>query len=200
MAGGLGATTLYMLDGSAQQTFGGHTYLGEDPGRQLRDPGPGSASRSPRRWGKARPPSRPAFFGLTGPAIQQLCAPETQGQTCNIYFGFWVNPLTGAVISSPVLWFAGIVDTGSIQVDQNSKSVDINVVAQSEWLFLNNDGAKLNSSWHQSFFPTETGFAFVDNVSHQLPWGMNGPRPDQVTDIANYDYGPSAQPITNGLG
>jgi len=57
-------------------------------------------------------------------------------------------------------------------------------------MFLPTDGAKLNSAYHQDFFPGELGFEFVDGVQHNIPWGQKGPRPDNVTNVHNWDSNP----------
>lgn len=190
------AKTLRLLDGSGSMTFSGMTFIGQDA-----DYGAwaGVGGAIEEAMGQASPKLKVTFRGLSLTAIEQLCAPSVQGSNANLYWGFF-NPATGAVIATPVLWFAGSTDVGHITATDQTVDVDMDIVAQSEWFFLNQEGARLNSSWHQQFFAGEVGFAFVDGVTHQIPWGMKGPRPDQVTLLPNYDYGPKipARSILNG--
>ena len=188
------AKTLRLLDGAASLTFGGMTFVGLDG-----DYGAwaGLSGMIEESIGQASPKIKATFRGLSMNAIDQLCAPSVQGSPASLYYGFF-NPATGAVIPTPVNWFAGATDVGHITATDQTLDVDVDIVSQSEWFFLQGEGARLNSAWHELFFGGETGFAFVDGVTHQIPWGMKGPRPDQVTLKPNYDYGPKIPNPTIG--
>jgi hypothetical protein len=107
---------------------------------------------------------------LTDEAQQQLGQPASQLAPVTLYTGE-LNQTTGLPIVDPELVFAGKLDIGTITVGQNSRTIVFDVMAASELMFINNDGSTLNGSWHNEFFPGETGFQFVDYIDHQVPWG-----------------------------
>ena len=182
----LPATTLCMLDGSGVMAWGGNTFVGSDGdygvwcgvGEPIED---GIVTTSPK--------FKTTFKTLSQTANQQLCQPESQLAPVLIYYGYY-NLATGLPVSDPIVWFSGYLDNGNLTTDDSSADVDLNIVAGTELMFLPNDGARLNGAYHQIFFSGENGFAFVDGVSHQIPWGVGGPRPDQVTDVSNFDNSP----------
>jgi hypothetical protein len=187
----LPAKTLCLLDGSGVLTWGGHTYVGADP-----DYG---------SWGGFDPISeqsggqavrfRTSFMTVSDLAIQQMAQPESQGAPIVISYGF-VSVATGLPVSDPEIEFAGILDFGKLSNGADTKNLMMEACDAYELLFQANDGATLSSAYHNLWFPAEKGFEFVDNVTHQIPWGQSGPRPDQVTNIDNFDVGPGL-PATN---
>lgn len=198
--GGNAQKNVTLLDGAGTVTFGGSTYVGSDP-----DFGSWSNSDS-FQDGIALQSSRfqVTLSLLTPRAVAQVGQPGAQGSPVAVYLGF-INRATGQPVSTPVTMKQGFLDTAKITVGPNTKAVDIDVVGAAEFLMMSNDGQRLNLAFQSIFFPADTGFAFVDNVNHQLPWGQSGPRPDQVTAVRNYDTGfsgaaPSYGRFQIGLG
>lgn len=185
--GAIPAKTLRLLDGSGVLSWSGMSFVARDS-----DFGVWSGIGDPieEEIAVQSPKFRAGFSGLSTLAITQLCQPQSQGAPVILYYGYF-SLATGQPIATPVKWFVGAIDTCDIQVGESSVDVDVNVVSAAEYMMMNNEGARLNSAYHQTFFPGENGFAFVDNVQHQIPWGASGPRPDQVTDRSNWDNTPT---------
>ena len=188
----LPATTVQLLDGSGVMAWDGMSFTGQDGNYGAWG---GITDTLEKSLATAAPKFQTGFVGLSGQAIQQLCQPQTQGAPVNLFYGYF-NIATGQPIANPITWFVGAVDVCHLKVSETQVSVDMDVVAASEFMLMNNEGARLNSAYHQLFFPGERGFAFVDNVTHQIPWAAAGPRPDQVTDASNFDNSPSPPKTT----
>lgn len=193
--GSIPAKTLRLLDGAGTVTFGGYTWVGQDA-----DYGSWAAA-DVFEDGVALQSSRiqASLSLLTANATAQVASPYSQGAPFTIYLGF-MNQATGAPVSTPVTVRTGFLDISKVTLGKNSKAIDCDLVGAFEWLTFPNDGERLSSGYHNLFFPTETGFDYVDNVTHTLPWGQSGPRPDQVTQVRNYDTGFSPAGGSGGSG
>ncbi len=182
--GAVAAKTLQLLDGAGTVSFSGLTFVGTDP-----DFGTITAVDSFEDGVAVQSSRCQVSLGvLTSNALALIGQPGAQGAPFTVYLG-WLNRATGQPVSTPVVIRTGFLDTTKISLALNSQAVDCDFVGAFEYLTFANDGQSLCSSYHNLFYPTETGFDFVDNVTHQLPWGQNGPRPDQVTLVRNYDTG-----------
>jgi hypothetical protein len=177
----LAAKRLRLLDGSGVLTFLGDTWVGADGdygSLQGGDPIEESVATEAPKFGLTLMP-------LTDEAMQQIGAPLAQGSPITIYEGY-LNPATGRPVSDPVAIWYGQLDIGHLTVGKNAKSIIIDVMCAAELMLLTDNGSTLSSSWHNEFFPGELGFGFVDSVTHPVPWGAQGPRPDQAINANNY--------------
>jgi hypothetical protein len=122
---------------------------------------------------------------LTDEAQQQLGQPLAQGAPVTIYSGY-LDPTTHQPLGTPETVSNGMLDIGNITLGLNQRTIALDVFCAAELFMLTDDGSKLTSSWHNQFYPNELGFQFVDYVTHPVPWGAQGPRPDQAINADNY--------------
>ncbi|MES2902832.1 MAG: hypothetical protein V4696_01480 [Pseudomonadota bacterium] len=103
-----------------------------------------------------------------------LAQAEMQGKPLR----FWlaeVDADTGLMIGTPEKMFEGQVDTVSISLGQNDRTVVIEYVDAAERLFAIREGNVLTSRFHQTAWPGELGFDHCTGVGLQVPWGVSGP-------------------------
>ena len=162
--------TINLIDGSGAITFGGHTFTGYDPVYgALDEVSPTTeaiATSAPTFSFKLLPPSENAIGGLAAPA--------NQGAPVRAWFGV-VNELTGQTIGTPELLWHGRFDTATINVSENSQSVDVMTVSAYDRFFASEEGERLNASWHTKFFPGETGLDQITQALQSPWWGAIGP-------------------------
>lgn len=121
------------------------------------------------------------IFPPTNTASAAICEPSTQGSQVSMWFGA-VNRSTGALIGTPYLCWKGQLDTAVGTFDRNQRFVKID--AESSWdrLFDQDEGILLDNATHQMIWPGELGLEYITNVQYQIPWGLDGPRPNVVAD------------------
>ena len=177
----LAAKTLRLLDGSGVVSFGGMTFLGSDG-----DYGAWMGCEAITEQVATEAPKFTLTMGpLSDEAQQQMGQPVAQGSAVTIYSG-WLDPTTLQPIPTPEVVWQGLLDIGNITLAQNQRYIELDVYCYAELMMLTDDGSKLTSSWHNQFYPNELGFQFVDYVTHTVPWGAQGPRPDQAINGTNY--------------
>ncbi len=187
----LAAKTLRLLDGAGVLTWGGNTFLGSDG-----DYGAWAGFESVEEGIATQSAATGlTLMPLTDAVVQQIGQPASQGSLITMYLGF-LNLVTGQPVCDPPVYRYGVLNSCKRGVGKNSANLTVQMASYYEFLAMGGAGGKLSSAFHQQFFPNETGFAFVDNVQHQLPWGASGPRPDQVTDVRNYDSDPGPDQTT----
>ncbi len=175
-----GGPPLRLLDASAEVTFMGRTFRGEDPEYGVLDGLPtisdGVGDEAPSFDLVIQAPSTAAAARLTSPAMQ--------GQSVLVWFGA-INPLSGAVDGEPFLAFAGDVDVGTLKAGEGTRAVVLECTSIWDRFFEDWEGVRLTNAFHQSVWPGELGLEFVTDVSRSLPWGSDSPRPDVVRDATN---------------
>ena len=177
----LPAKTLRLLDGSGSVSWGAMTFVGSDG-----DYGtwPGCEQISEQLATEA-----PKFAVMLGPlsdeAQQQMGQPISHGAPVTIYGGY-LDAATLQPLGTPETVWSGQLDIGKITLGPNQRTIALDVYCAAELMMLTDDGSKLTSSWHNQFYPDELGFQFVDYVTHTVPWGAQGPRPDQAINGTNY--------------
>ena len=187
----LPAKTLCLLDGPGSISWGGPTYVGSDgdygawAGFESMEEGIATQSSS----------TQLSLMPLSDAVVQQIGQPISQGSPITIYCGY-LDLAAGTPVCNPPVFRYGVLNTCKRGVGKNSASLTLQMASYYEFLAMGGAGGKLSAAFHNQFFPAETGFAFVDNVQHQLPWGASGPRPDQVTDVRNYDSDPGPDQTT----
>lgn len=103
-----------------------------------------------------------------------LFQPDAQGSRMR----FWlaeVNPVTGAVVGTPELIFAGLLDTLTLHTGRTRRVVEIEFMSEAERLFWTKEGNVLSNRFHQLAWPGELGFKHVTGVPSLVPWGVAGP-------------------------
>ena len=177
----LPAKTLRLLDGSGSVTWGGMTFVGAD--------GDYGAWLLCEQITEQMATEAPKFALTLGPlsdeAQQQTAQPTSQGAPVTLYGGY-LDPVTLQPLGTPETVWSGMLDIGNLTLSQNKRTIALDVYCAAELMMQTDDGSKLTSSWHNQFYPNELGFQFVDFVTHPVPWGAQGPRPDQAINGSNY--------------
>jgi hypothetical protein len=173
----VGGGQLRLLDGSGQVSFGGRTFISKDPEFGVLS----SLEAITDGFGDEAPSMRIGINPPTASAAAILAAQDMQGKTVLVWLGS-VTHATGAVDPDPLLIFAGEVDVAQLSVAMGSRSLVLDCVSVWERLFEDAEGVRLTNSFHQLAWPGELGFEFVTDVTRQLPWGSDTPRPQVIAD------------------
>lgn len=122
--------------------------------------------------GDQAPALRLTLFPASDAAAADLAGADMQGSEVTFYLVI-INPDTGAVIGTPEEIFSGLLDVPTLRSGPNSRSLEYEITSVLEDMFMNDDGARLNNAFHQSFWPGELGFEFVTAIPHQIYWHTN---------------------------
>lgn len=110
------------------------------------------------------PPSNAALTPLQAGAYQRVAV------------RLWLaeyNPATGAVVGTPDLRFAGLMDRVRQQFGYRQLSMVVSCVPQLEALFFADDGNGLSPAFHKSLFAGETGHDQATGLVIPISWGVN---------------------------
>jgi len=91
---------------------------------------------------------------------------------------FWLAEYdieTGLIVGTPELRFSGFVDQPAIRSTGNEYTVSIVAVPELEYMFNQDTGNTLSSSFHKMIFPGETGHDNATGLSVPIAWGVQGP-------------------------
>lgn len=165
--------TIRLLDGAGVLVFNGHTFVGHDDAYGSL----GSIDISADGQGNEAPTAQFTInvADMTvGPAFS---TPQAQGSPVSTYVGAF-DPTTGLVLGTPDLRFYGEIDTIDWDRDASGNpSLQIEAVSGFERFFENDEGNRLNDTFHQSIWPGEKGLAYITMVLDQIPWGVAGAKP-----------------------
>lgn len=178
------ARTVFLLDGAAQVTFGGETYLGLDPEFGTLD----SIDVISGGEGEQAPEISLVLNPADAVAATTLANPAMQGSETRIYVGA-LDRMTGVPIGAPELKFLGEVDVPTLSSSMGSRTVEYSVVSVFDRLFDVDEGIRASDAWHQSVWPGEKGLEYMTAVEKNLYWGQQSP---QVTN--------SLPPMYRGFG
>jgi hypothetical protein len=162
--------TLRLLDGAAQITIGGETFVGEDSVFGAIE----TIGALDERIGEEAPEIEIGLLPPDASAAATLAAAEMQGSPVQILFGAF-DPSTGAVVGTPEVLFYGEVDVPTIESAEGSRRVSYTVVSVFERLFEVNEGERASDGWHQSIWPGELGFEYMTGTLKNLYWGAKLP-------------------------
>ena len=170
---------LRLLDGAGVLTLFGNTFVGSDQtyGALM------SIDSFSDGVGDDAPTMKVTLLPPNNTSMADLAAADVQGSQVSLWVGL-VNPATGLPVSDPDLRFIGSVDVPTIQIDKNSKTLELACISSFEQFFRDDEGVRLSDAWHQSVWPGELGLQFVSGVQLQMPWGADAPRPVLVTDVS----------------
>lgn len=167
-----------LLDGAGVATFSSMTFSGSDATygtlAAIDTLSDGIEEQAPRLRITLLPP--------TTTAAADLASMDVQGSLVRLWFGA-INPVTGLVVPDPDLWFAGALDVPTLSISEAGRTLEYEVASVWDRFFRHDEGARLNDAFHQSVWPGELGFEFVNEVQRQLPWGADTPRPGFVRDV-----------------
>lgn len=160
------------LDASFVATFTANgmtsTFVGEDPIygvlAAVEDISDGGEDEAPRTRIHINPP--------TLSAMSALAQSVNQGSKVEIWEGL-IDRASGLVVPDPDLAFEGFYDQPSWQPGSLDLTIDCGSIF--ELFFENEEGVRLNDSFHQSIWPGELGFEYAQEIeSRKLPWGQQG--------------------------
>lgn len=172
----LPSETLRLLDGAGAVTFGGRTFVGQDPALGVL-----ASIEALTDGGEEAPSVRIAVLPPTNTAMATLADPLAQGGAVFIWLGV-MAPTTGAVVGEPELLFAGEIDVPVLEVGRGQRLLTLDCVSIFDRFFEDREGVRLTNSFHQSVWPGELGLEFVTGVKRQMPWGSDQVRPAAVKD------------------
>ena len=186
-----------LLDGSAELTWGGDTYRGEDAVFGVLD----SIDTLTDAADDQAPSLAIGLLPASGVAATQLSAPAMQGSRVQVFLGAWV-PATGAVVPSPVALFDGELDTTEIKLGKGTRRLDIECVSGFERFFELEEGARLSDGFHKSVWPGEEGLANVTGVTATITWGGKPPSGTVASGggLSGGGFGGAAGRLANGIG
>lgn len=167
----------------------------EFPGRTLR-----LSDGSFIDWGAERYASKDATFGIIG-GLQEisegvgeevpvfeltllppsdtpastLAAPGYQAARAR----FWLAEYdydTGVIVGTPDLQFDGQVDQITLGFGPGQRTMGVSIVSNTARLLERNIGNSLNSAFHKSVWPGETGHDNADGLGRQVAWGVEAGR------------------------
>lgn len=169
-----------LLDGSGLASFNGAQFVGLDPVY-----GSLSSISSYTDGVDGQAPSVTlTLLTPTNAGVAALAAPAAQGSQVSIWVGV-MDPVTGLVVPDPVLCLIGEIDVPTLQIGQNTRSIQLSIISIWDRFLEQDEGFCLNNGFQQSLWPGELGLEFVSAVQQQLPWGSDAPRPVLVTDVPN---------------
>lgn len=162
--------TLRLLTGAGIAVFDGKTFTGADATygvlHSVEDLTDGSGDEAPA--------INVTLIPASDAAAADLAAASMQGSPVTIWMGV-VDPTNGLVIGEPLMIFLGELDLPTLKVGPNSRTLELEITSVFEYLFFNDDGARLSDTFHQYVWPGELGFSFCIAVLHEIYWGGDAP-------------------------
>ncbi|HEX2594809.1 MAG TPA: hypothetical protein VHL34_25125 [Rhizomicrobium sp.] len=161
--------TLRLLLGGGTAIFGGETYVSNDPTfgalQSIDDLSDGTGDTAPSL----------SFTLLTASdaAAAAIASAQMQGSEVKLFIGA-VDPETGQVIGTD-LRFIGELDVPKLIAGKGSRVIQYDCISAWDDFFFDDDGARLNDTFHQYIFPGERGLSFVSAVADQIYWGQENP-------------------------
>ena len=166
----LAAGTVRLLDGAGSLTFSSKTFTGKDATYGML----GGIEPVREEIGLEASRLRLLVLPPSTSAVTTLMAEANQGGAVSIWMGC-ITRSTGAVVADPELLFTGFYDTAKAVGGRNSLSVEIDVASDWERFFTAEEGARLNTAWHQSIWTGELGLDFVIDSQRDPFWGTKDP-------------------------
>ena len=165
----LPSTTVNLLDGAGQLSFGGKTYVGEDATFGVL----AAVESLSDGLGDSAPALTISLLPASDAAAASLAAPNMQGSPVTVHMGA-VDRASGAVIPDPYLLFLGELDVPTLQSGTETRKLDYTVVSVFERLFETDEASRLSPGYHRSIFPNEAGLDMVTGVDQPVYWGLEG--------------------------
>jgi len=156
---------VFLNDGGVT-TWGGNTYAAAHPVlggfAQLGEVTEGFGPELPELEITFAPPSNAALASLQEGAIRRSAA------------RLWLaefDPVTGAVVGTPDLRFAGRMDRVRQQFALRQLQIVLSCVPELEVLLYSDDGNGLSATFHKSVYPGETGHDQATGLVTTITWG-----------------------------
>lgn len=183
----LSGANIRLLDGAGSVTFSSKTFTGKDATYGML----GGIEAIREEIGMEAPRTRLLILPPSTSAVTTLMAEANQGAAISVWMGA-ITRATGAVVSDPELLFTGFYDTAKASGGKNSLSVEIDVASDWERMFTAEEGARLNTSWHQSIWPGELGLDFMIDSLRDPYWGSKDPSEAQALVNSSGSYATSS--------
>jgi len=117
-----------------------------------------------------------ALMPTTADAVGTLSNPAHQGCPVYVWWGM-VDEMTGAPIGTPTMLWSGRWDFAKTNLSAESMVVEVETVSAFDRLYVAEEGARLNPTFHRSLFPGETGLDWMTAAQGDLHWGTDAPAP-----------------------
>ena len=176
--------TLRLLDGASQVTFDGRTFVGEDPTYGTL----GQVQAITEGLGTEAPRMRMPLYPPTLAACARLNQMDVQGSPVTAWWGV-CDPVSGVVLPDPEVMFVGEIDLPKYLRGKGKRAVELDCCSAWEFLFVQDEGQRLNDAHQQTIDPTDRGLEYVSEVERQLPWGADAPRSPMVSSRGSTGYG-----------
>ena len=172
----LPSRTVRLCDGGMLNWIGRGTFFAKDPLfgtlESVQEITEAIADEAPMSQITLLPPS------ITDAAA--LFQPDAQGAPIFFWIGE-VSHATVVIIGTPELQFSGFVDTLTLKLSRNNRSVEITFISEAERLFWTKQGNVLSPRFHKSVWPGELGLDHATGTQIAVPWGVPGPGRGSVT-------------------
>lgn len=165
-----GGHVLRLLDGSAEIAIDGELYSGDDPAFGSWE----SIDEIDDGTGDEAPSMTIAMLPASAEAAVTMSSPTMQGAPVRVVVGA-VSESTGLVIGDAYPVFVGEADVAVHRFGMRTDVIDLDCVGGMERLFFNDEGIRLNASWHLRVWPGELGFQHATGITDNSYWGMNAP-------------------------
>jgi hypothetical protein len=163
---------LRLVDGAGSITWGAEAYVGRDETFGAIQ----SVDEIDDGTGDEAPALSLSLFPASDAAAEDLCAADMQGSRVRLWIAAY-DRATGLIIPDPYTVFDGELDVATLRLGPNIRAVDYDCVSGFERFFDNEEGMRLNPTFHQSVWPGETGLNKVTGIIEQKYWGQNPPNP-----------------------
>lgn len=121
--------------------------------------------------GSQAPGFKLTFAPASNGAAIALSSPTMQGSPVSLSLGILV-PATGLFVDVPELILSGSIDYSTLNGDDNNRLLDLEITADTERFFMNNNGVRLSDAYHRYLWPAEDGLSQVTGILHQIWWGL----------------------------
>lgn len=108
-------------------------------------------------------------------AASMLAAPGYQAARARFWFAVY-DVDTGLLVGTPDLQFDGQIDQITLGFGRGVRTMDVSIVSNTARLLERNIGNSLNSAFHKSVWPGETGHDNADGIGRQVAWGVEAGR------------------------
>lgn len=108
-------------------------------------------------------------------ALEAMTAAAAQGAVWTLFWGA-VNPVTGAVVGTPVEWFTGRLNVSALSFGAGRRSLTIGTYTEEQYQLQHDASQRLSNAFHQSVWPGELGLSYVTDVLRKIYWRMSEPR------------------------
>jgi hypothetical protein len=165
--------TRRLLFGSTEVSWGGHTWVGDDPTIGSID-----APDDVREDMTGQAPNGTVSINISPTADRD----DIAGQDAQLSpFRCWLAALELdvskhlQVVPDPELQFDGFIDQATIDLDKGRDDLEYTTISAFDYFFEDGEGQRLNGQFHRSVWTGEKGLDNVTGVDKKIYWGAYGP-------------------------